>query len=94
MKSTPLPRKHALPIPSNPIMQSDNFSLEIQTCVGLFLSFGFFSLFLLSNICAVLLALRHFSSFSLNILVTLQFVIGLAVQTHTVLFILSEQWTL
>ena len=53
-----------LPIPSNPIMQSDSFSLEIQN-MGLFSPLAFF----LSSFCqifAVLLALRHFS-FSLNV---------------------------
>lgn len=53
-----------LPIPSNPIMQSGNFSLEKQN-MGLFSPLAF-SLSSFCQIFAVLLALRHLS-FSLNI---------------------------
>ena len=80
-----------LPIPSNPVMQSDNFSLEIRN-IGLFSPLAF-SLSSFCQIFAVLLALRHVS-FSLNIPGYSTLCLGLAVQTHTVLFILSEQWTL
>lgn len=53
-----------LPIPSNPVMQSGNFSLEKQN-MGLFSPLAF-SLSSFCQIFAVLLALRHLS-FSLNI---------------------------